>query len=97
MASDGDFEIAQGIVRAAGNARTTHGALNRLVELVAGWGPAQRYAIIHADNPGLCSELEERLSARVPLDGRLRGEVGPTIVTHVGPGAVGVAAILNPA
>ena len=77
------------------NIRTTSKAMDRLIDLVVTWSPVEELAIVHADNPALRDQLEGRLSAHLPLEGCIRSEAGPTIVTLVGPGAVAVAGILK--
>jgi DegV family protein with EDD domain len=87
------FEVEQGDVRPAGYARTARKAVSHLVKLVAGWGPLKTFTMIHANNPDLCRELEQHLTSRLATHPAGRVEAGPAVVTHVGPGAVGVAGI----
>ena len=92
----GLFEVVEGDVRPAGRIRSMHRALDKLIDLVAGWGPVESSVTIHANNPDLCQQLERRLTKRGLSPGAGRFEGGPAVVTHVGPGAVGVAGILKP-
>lgn len=87
------FEVYRGQVTLLGFSRTVRQATSRLVELVRKWGPLQEMAVIHADNAGWASELIESLAPFSPSAPVLM-DAGPTIVSHVGPGAVGVAALL---
>ena len=87
------FEVKQGDVRPAGYARTIRKALDQLVNLVAGWGATESLATIHANNPELCVELEQHLEKELSAHPVCRVEAGPVVVTHVGPGAAGVAGI----
>jgi DegV family protein with EDD domain len=87
------FEVYRGQVTLLGFSRTVRQATRRLVELVREWGPIQEMAIIHADNAGWASELVESLAEFLPSIPTIM-DAGPTIVSHVGPGAVGVAALL---
>ena len=89
------IEVVQGDVRSVANMRTTSKAMDRLIDLIMAWGPIEKLAIIQANNPPLRDELEGRLSALFALDGCIRSDAGPTVVTHVGPGAVAVAGILR--
>ena len=81
------------LAKLLGFSRTVRQATRRLVELVREWGPIQEMAIIHADNAGWASELVESLAEFLPSIPTIM-DAGPTIVSHVGPGAVGVAALL---
>lgn len=87
------FEVYRGQVTLLGFSRTVRQATSRLVELVRKWGALQEMAVIHADNAGWASELIESLAPFSPSAPVLM-DAGPTIVSHVGPGAVGVAALL---
>lgn len=86
------FEVIRGEVSPLGFVRSESQAIRRLVRQVQSWGPLERVALIHADNPTLCTQLYEALNP--PPTSTLIAEAGPTIVTHVGPGAIGIAALL---
>jgi DegV family protein with EDD domain len=78
-------------------ARTSHGAVIRLVDLAQSLGPLEGIALVHAASPVRLEAL--RLEAQSRLSGtpvRLVGEVAPAIGAHVGPGAVGLVCIRAP-
>ncbi len=75
-------------------ARTSSGAVARLVDLARGLGRLEGVALVHAGAPErlvlLRSEVESKLPG-VPI--LLEGEVAPVIGAHVGPGAVGIVCV----
>jgi DegV family protein with EDD domain len=85
------IEIREGEVRLLERVRTRRRALQRLVELVAESGPAEEMAVIQANAPDVAEELRQMLGKLHPLDRIPITEAGPVLVTHAGPGAVGVA------
>lgn len=87
------FEVYRGQVTLLGFSRTARQATERLAKLVQKWGPLQKIAVIHADNAGWAAELATALAPLSSSDPMVL-DAGPTIVSHVGPGAVGVAALL---
>jgi fatty acid-binding protein DegV len=84
---DGEVELLE-------RTRTWGRALDRMVELVAGTvGPEPAHVVVaHALAPERAAELRERLEAEVDVAERLDVVMGPIVGTHVGPGAVAVAA-----
>ena len=78
------------------NVRTQRRALQRLIELIAGYGPLDELAVIHADAPDLAQEVRTMLDAIVPSGQRIPiAEAGPVLGAHAGPGAVGVAFLVK--
>lgn len=78
-------------------ARSSPGAVRRLVDLAQSLGPLESIALVHAASPGRLEAL--RLEAQSRLQGtpvRMVGEVAPAIGAHVGPGAVGLVCIKAP-
>ncbi len=74
--------------------RTRRGALKRLVELLAKVGPLARIAMVHTH--ALPERVEELrlLAARLLPPGIIQTEdITPLIGAHIGPGAVGFAAV----
>jgi fatty acid-binding protein DegV len=59
-------------------------------------GPIERLGVVHADSPSNAAEIEQRLRARFPEVTIDRGELGPVVGTHGGPGVVGVGILLAP-
>ena len=85
----------EGRVEVRERTRTWRRALDRIVEIVAtscGDG-AVDLIVVHAVAEERGDELLSRLEERVPVGARLKAMIGPVVGTHVGPGAVGVAAV----
>jgi fatty acid-binding protein DegV len=64
------------------------------VELVGAEGPLERLGVVHADSPAYAAEVEDLLHARFPEVSVDRGELGPVVGTHGGPGVIGVGFLL---
>jgi DegV family protein with EDD domain len=86
---------AEGRVEVRERTRTWTRALDRATELVAEVAGDQELDVIvvHAVAPERAAELWERLDARVRVAERLEALIGPIVGTHVGPGAIGIAAV----
>jgi DegV family protein with EDD domain len=69
--------------------RTRARAMDRLVELAEELAPFDGLAVVHARAPEQARGLMERLQPVAPDGGIVFGEVGVTIGTYAGPGAVG--------
>jgi fatty acid-binding protein DegV len=69
-------------------------ALRRLVELVVGLGPVERLGVIDGDAGPNAAEVARQLRAHFPDLEIDRGELGPVVGTHGGPGVVGVGVLL---
>jgi DegV family protein with EDD domain len=69
--------------------RTRGQGLERLVELATELAPFEELAVVHARAPQLAGTLLDRLAVLHPRDQIVCGEVGVTIGTYAGPGAVG--------
>jgi DegV family protein with EDD domain len=79
-------------------ARTSKGAIDRLIDLALQLGPLESVALVHAATPERLELLRQAVQARLPgVLIRMVGEVAPVIGTHVGPGAVGLVCIQAPA
>jgi DegV family protein with EDD domain len=84
--------LVAGGVQEQGRTRTMHQAIERLVEFVRGLGPLERLAVLHTATPeveGLRQRLEDLFSPAELLTIVATTAIG----THVGPRAVGVAAV----
>jgi DegV family protein with EDD domain len=88
------LSIRTGEVAPVERVRTMNGALRRLVELAVAQGAAERLAVVDADAAVNASEVERQLQARSPDVAIDRGELGPVVGTHGGPGVVGVGLLL---
>jgi len=68
-------------------------ALDRICELVAGYGTLSHLAVGHTTDEAGMEALAERLSPVFPQERMLRAQCGATLGTYLGPGAFGVALI----
>jgi len=76
--------------------RTRARALQRLTQMVAEMGTITELIVLHADAPEMAEELRSLISERVVLaHPPLLAEAGIIISTHAGPGAIGVACLLD--
>jgi DegV family protein with EDD domain len=88
------LSVRDGEVAPLERVRTMNGALRRLVELVAAAGPLERLGVIDSDAADSAAEVERQLHSHVPDMAIDRGELGPVVGTHGGPGLVGVGVLL---
>jgi DegV family protein with EDD domain len=88
------LSVRDGEVAPVERVRTMNGALRRLVDLVVAQGPLERLAVIDADAAANAAEVEKQLRTRYPDLTVERGELGPVVGTHGGPGLVGVGILL---
>jgi DegV family protein with EDD domain len=88
------LSVNHGEIAPVERVRTMNGALRRLVELVVAYGPLERLGIMHADSPTHAAEVERQLQAHYPEITIDRGELGPVVGTHGGPGLIGVGMLL---
>lgn len=88
LTSDGRVEVRE-------RTRTWSKAMERVVDLVAhrADGRPVDVEVVHALAPERAAEVWERLDARVEIAERIEALIGPIVGTHVGPGAIGVAAV----
>jgi DegV family protein with EDD domain len=86
--------IRDGEVHPVERVRTMAGALRRMVELVVGLGSVERLSVIQGAAEAHAQEVEHQLRARYPELTIERGEIGPVLGTHAGPGLVGVGVLL---
>lgn len=85
-------DVYDGEVHAAARVRTFSKAIKRLEELTREQGPLDRIAILHIQNEDGVAELKSLLKDVLP-ENVMVAEVGPTLGTHIGPGAVAVATL----
>ena len=88
------LSVRDGEVAPVERVRTMNGALRRVVELVGAQGPIERLGVIDADSASHAREVENLLKARYPEINIDRGELGPVVGTHGGPGVIGVGILL---
>lgn len=89
------LHLTDGRVEVLERARTWSRALERVTELVADVGRDGPVDVVvaHAVSEARADEIWDRLEGRVQLGRRLEALIGPIVGTHVGPGAIGVAAL----
>lgn len=79
-------------------ARTSQGAMARLIKMARRLGPLEGVALVHAAAPERLDLLRQQVQERLPgVPVRMVGQVAPVIGAHVGPGAVGLICIQAPA
>jgi DegV family protein with EDD domain len=88
------LSVRDGEVAPVARVRTTNGALRRMVELVMAQGPIERLGVIDGDAATNASQVADQLGAHYPDVTVDRGELGPVVGTHGGPGVVGVGILL---
>jgi DegV family protein with EDD domain len=88
------LSVHDGEVAPVERVRTMNGAVRRLVELVGSAGPLERLGVMHADAPANAALVEDQLHGRFPDLNVDRGELGPVVGTHGGPGVIGVGFLL---
>jgi DegV family protein with EDD domain len=89
------LHLTEGRVEVRERTRTWTRAMDRIVDIVAelaAGGPVD-LILAHAVAPDRAAELWARLDERVEVAERLETLIGPIVGTHVGPGALGVAAM----
>jgi DegV family protein with EDD domain len=88
------LSVRDGEVAPVERVRTMNGALRRLVELVVALGPVERLGVVDGDALSNASEVARQLGLHYPDLTIDRGELGPVVGTHGGPGVVGVGVLL---
>ncbi|MCA1645096.1 MAG: DegV family protein [Chloroflexi bacterium] len=88
------LSVRDGEVAPVERVRTMNGALRRLVELIVALGPLERLGVVDGDSVNNASEVARQLAVHYPDLTIDRGELGPVVGTHGGPGVVGVGALL---
>ena len=89
------LHLVEGRVEVRERTRTWSRALDRVADLVAeeAQGADLDVVVAHAVAEDRAAELWARLEDRVTIASRLETMIGPIVGTHVGPGAVSVAAL----
>jgi DegV family protein with EDD domain len=88
------LSVRDGEVGPVERVRTMRAGLRRLVELVLAEGPLARLGVIDADAATNAAEVHDQLRSHYPEVTIERGELGPVVGTHGGPGVVGVGMLL---
>jgi DegV family protein with EDD domain len=87
------MEVREGQVSMVGRVRTRRRAVDWLLEQARALGPLERLAVVHTAAADVGS-LRARLGDTFPVEQILVSEVGPIVGAHVGPGALGIAAVI---
>jgi DegV family protein with EDD domain len=94
------ISLFEGTVNRVAQVRTQSRGITVLLEQARAWGPIERLAVAHADARNLADGLFPRLAESIQGFNRALQEktyiieVTPAIGAHIGPGAVGVIAML---
>ena len=88
------LSVRDGEVAPVERVRTMNGALRRLVELVVALGPVERLGVVDGDSATNAADVARQFQAHYPDLTIDRGELGPVVGTHGGPGVVGVGVLL---
>ena len=75
--------------------RTRSRALERLRSWADGLGDIEEFCALHIDSPGDAEALRQHVQGRHRTAQAHITPVGPVIASHVGPGAVGLAALVR--
>ena len=88
--------VHQGAVHSLAKVRTQSRALKHMLDYIADLGPLREIALLHTANPGGAAMLREQAAHLIPAGyDSVSVEVTPTIGAHVGPGALGIACIVD--
>jgi fatty acid kinase fatty acid binding subunit len=86
-------EVVDGTIHRLERVRTRSRALDSLRQMAANWGPLRRLAILHTAVPEEASALRDEMMT-LSKHNPLVVEVTTIIGAHVGPGSIGMAALL---
>ena len=88
------MEIKAGEIIVHAKVRTRKRAIKKMQAMVAEYQPFERIAILHVNAPEAAADLQEQSKNLFPEgETPIIQDVSPAIGTHLGPGAVGFAAI----
>lgn len=87
--------VVAGRAQECGRTRTARQAVERLVDFVESLGPLERLAVLHTGAPNV-EQLLTRLTAVLPRMQPLTAVASSAIGAHLGPRAMGVAAVSAP-
>ena len=73
--------------------RTHSRAMRRLMEMLEAIGPIERLALVHTHAHQAVAELRKFAADKIPAAGLWSEDITPVIGIHIGPGAVGFAAV----
>lgn len=82
--------VIDGDINPVTRVRTFKRVIDKMADLIREQAPLDKLAIMHIDNQQAHDELLDRVSDILP-DDTITGIIGPTLGTHIGPGAIGTA------
>jgi DegV family protein with EDD domain len=88
-------ELHEGTVRTLSRIRTWSRTINALAEQVETLKPVERLAVMHSNCADFAQEFMERVKEIMHPEETLIVDVTTVIGSHVGPGAIGIAAVLD--
>jgi DegV family protein with EDD domain len=90
------LKVENGVVAEQAKVRTFTRAVDQLVDTAVKRIPVAggaRVAVLHSVAPDLAKSVGERMRSAVAPSSLITCEIGPTVGTHAGPGAVGICFI----
>lgn len=88
------LSFVDGVLVPVERVRTWKRALNRAVEITAGYGNVTEIVVLHTANPEDAEATANALAEAYPDANITIGYAGATISTYAGPGAIGIAALI---
>jgi DegV family protein with EDD domain len=85
-------EVIDGSIEPVARVRTFNRAIDKMVELIRAEAPIDKLTILHINNPDALDAIRAQLTDVMPADS-ITGLIGPTLGTHIGPGAIGAALV----
>jgi len=89
------LEVREGELHSPAICRSRARALETVARIATSWGEPEEVAIIHANALPVAQRLAGMLSDFYPREKMVFAEASATLVSHTGPGAVGVAVLLK--
>lgn len=86
--------LQDGAIKLVDKGRGRPGALVAMfkqIDKLGGVDPRYGYTLLYSDDKQLAAPVQHYMHQNLHLTGGRVGQIGPTIGTHIGPGAVGVA------
>ena len=90
--------IEDGVIVTLDQVRTQKKALETIVDLIVERTEGHksiRLATLHANNPETAQHILDEVTKRIPLAEKVFAELSPVLGTHAGPGAVGLAYLVD--
>ena len=84
--------VRDGSIEDFGKTRTFDRALQRLLQIGQAWGECERFAVLHTGIPELAAQIADTIMDQTATPPMIV-EVTTIIGAHIGPGAIGLAAL----